>query len=588
MKKGVYISLSLLLSILLLGCGGDDSLSNSDNNTPPQDPPITDNHILTVSSAKEASAFLSRASFGAKQTDINALQSLNNYETWIDQQFAKPVSYHLHWAYSHARGVDGVANLKDNPEDWQTYGGTLGYLQRDAWWDIATFGKDQLRQRVAFALSEIFVISINNGALLTQADSRMSYYDALVKNAFGNFETLLQDVTLHPSMGKYLSYLGNPKGDPVKGTHPDENYARELMQLFTIGLYELNLDGTRKLLNDKPIPTYTQKDIREMAKVFTGLTDQNGTFFIADGEISHASNIKPMIAMDEYHDRTEKTILGQNIPAGGDTVSDINQALHILFMHPNTAPFISKQLIQHLVTSNPSRLYVKRVATVFNNNGSGIRGDMKAVIKAILLDKEALRNDIHPANFGKFREPLLFFTHLFRAFNASNEQHILKQKSKPLYQYASFNFNGTDMTQQEGPLEALTVFNYFTPDDAPFALKQQGLLAPELTIYGKDGIDDVLMGIINKNGFIYDTYDLSINLDLRQEKAYVTNKNFTGLLNHLDLLLTAGAMSNTTKSTILAYLNNAKDDEGNPLSIEQLSRYAIALVITSPDYALQR
>lgn len=584
MKKSIVICLSLLIPTLLVNCGGDDSHSNFT----PQEPSTTANNTPIVLSAKEASAFLSRASFGTKQTSINALTSLNNYETWIDQQFSQPISYHLQWAYSHALGIEGVANLKDSPEDWQIYGRTLGSLQRDAWWDIATFGKDQLRQRVAFALSEILVISKNNGALLTQPDSRMSYYDVLVKNAFGNFETLLQDVTYHPSMGKYLSYLGNPKGDDVKGTHPDENYARELMQLFTIGLYELNLDGSRKLLNGKPIPTYTQKDVREMAKVFTGLTDQNGTFFIADGEISHNSNIKPMIAMDEYHDSSEKTILGKTIPAGGNTVSDISQALHILFMHPNVAPFISKQLIQRLVTSNPSSHYIKRVASVFNNNGSGIRGDLKAVIKAILLDKEALRANLHPTNFGKFREPLLFFTHLFRAFNASNEQQILKQKNKPLYQYPSFNFNGTGMTKQEGPLEALTVFNYFTPNDSPFELKQQGLLAPELTIYGKEGIDDVLMGIINKNTFIYDVFELNINLDISKEKAYVTNKDFTGLLNHLDLLLTAGTMSNTTKSSILAYLNNAIDDEGNPLSIEQLSRYAIALVITSPDYALQR
>ena len=584
MKKSIYICLSMLFSAFLVSCGGDDPLTGDINN-PPEDP-ISDSYSVT--SIKEASAFLSKATFGAKKADIKALKSLNNYETWLDQQFSQPPSYHLQWAYSHAKGIEGTADLKDSPDDWQTNAGALSYLQRDAWWDITTFGKDQLRQRVAFALSEILVISKNNGALLTQADSRMSYYDVLVKNALGNFETLLQDVTYHPSMGKYLSYLGNPKGNPVKGTHPDENYARELMQLFTIGLYELNEDGSQKLENGKPISTYSQKDIREMAKVFTGLTDQNGTFFIADGEISHASNIMPMIAVEEYHDRTEKNILGQTIPAGGNAVTDINQALHILFMHSNTAPFISKQLIQHLVTSNPSKQYVKRVAGVFNNNGSGVRGDLKAVIKAILLDKEAIRKNNHPANFGKFREPPLYFTHLFRAFNATNKLHILKQGNKPVYQYASFNFNGTGMMQQEGPLEALSVFNYFSPDDAPYGLKKQGLVAPELSIYGKGGIDDVLMGIINKNTFIYDTYELTINFDLSQEKEYVKNHDYSGLLDHLDLLLTAGALSNSTKTALLDYLNRAKDDDGNPLTVDQLSQYAIALVITSPDYALQR
>ena len=540
-----------------------------------------------VHSKAEASAFLSRATFGAKKEEIDALTSLNNYEQWIVQQLNTAPTYHMAWIESHLKGVDNTPDLSISLENWQAHSDTLGYVQRDAWWHIATYAPDQLRQRVALALSEILVIS-RNGPLQTFPDARVSYYDTLLKNAFGNFEDLLRDVTYHPAMGKYLSYLGNPKANPAKGSHPDENYAREVMQLFTIGLYQLNQDGTQKLYNGKPIPTYTQTDIKEMAKIFTGLSDDNGEFEAEAAFSSHKSRTKPMQAFEEEHDSGSKTVLGHTIHVG-NTKGDINAALHMLFMHENTAPFISKQLIQRLVTSNPTPAYVARVAAVFNNNGKGTRGDLAAVVKAILLDKEALRDKNHPASFGKLREPLLYFTHLFRAFHAKgNTTQTIQVDNGPIYQYESFNFHGTDMTQQEGALEALTVFNYFSPTDGSASLSKQGLFAPELTLYGKQGIDDVLMGIINKNGFIYDTYNLTINLDLHKDIAFVQANNIEGLLDHLSLLLTANAMSAQSKNKIVSYLKNAKDDDGNSLDAETIARYALALVMTSPAYALQR
>ncbi len=544
----------------------------------------TDDPDGSVTDRMEASAFLSRATFGANQEAIDKLMQMGNYHIWLDDQFRKKPSYHIAWAHSHAKGVNGIGDLKDNPEDWKKYSDALGYLQRDAWWDIAVNGEDQLRQRVAFALSEILVIS-RNGPLLTYPDARISYYDVLVRDAFGNFEKLLQDVTYHPAMGKYLSYLGNAKADPSVGSHPDENYAREVMQLFTIGLYELNLDGTKKLKNGKPIPTYTQKDIRQMAKVFTGLSDDNGEFASEASFESFHARTSPMVAFEAYHDKGEKRILHskQIISSGGDTKTDINRALHLLFMHPNTAPFISRQLIQRLVTSNPSAQYVERVAKVFVDNGNGVRGDLKSVIKAILLDPEALRGAHEPTLFGKFREPLLYVTHLFRAFHAQNGLHILNQEDTKLYQYRSFNFNGTGMTKQEGPLEALTVFNYFTPDDAPYALKKQGIVAPELELYGKQGIDDVLMGLIMKNGFIYQLYHITAELQLDKEIALVHAKKYDALLDRLDLLLSAGNLSATTKNAIKKYMQSHAD-----IGDEKLVRFVIGLVITSPDYALQR
>jgi len=533
-----------------------------------------------VHTKEEASAFLSRATFGATHGEIQALVTLGDYDPWFETQFAQEPSLHLSWAETHAKGINGVGDLKNSPADWYNYSESLTLLQRDAWWDIVVNGADQLRQRVAYALSEILVIS-RLGPLVDSADARMSYYDVLVRNAFGNFEDLLREVTYHPAMGVYLSYYNNYKANGNR--HPDENYAREVMELFTIGLYELNLDGTQKLAAGEPIQTYQQDDIGEMAKVFTGLTDKNGFFFDLDGA-SHTSRIEPMIAKEERHDTTEKQILNQTITAGGETKADINQALHLLFMHQNTGPFIARRLIQRLVTSNPTPGYIQRVATAFNNNGNGQRGDMKAVVKAILLDDEALTGIQNQAQtFGKFREPLLFVSHLFRAFHAQNAEHTLSHEGKNLYRYNSFNFNGTERTKQEGPLEALTVFNYYTPDDAPWDLKKAGLFAPELELYGTQGIHEVVMGLINKDGPIYRDPDVSAELQLETEKAFLATDQYDELVSHLDTVLTGGRMSDATKSAITHYAQQHTE-----LEDDKLVRHVIGLVVTSPDYALQR
>lgn len=535
----------------------------------------------------EASRFLSRATFGATYESIENLYRIGDYEAWIEEQFRIHPTLHMQWIHSHAIGINGTPNLYDHLEDWKHYSDALGTMQRDAWWDIVVNAPDQLRQRMAFALSEIFVIS-RNGPLQTFPDARVSYYDLLVNYAFDNFETLLQNITYHPAMGKYLSYLGNRKSDPAVGNHPDENYAREVMQLFTIGLYELERNGTKKYRHNQPVATYTQQDIREMAKIFTGLSDDNGIFETEGSFSSFHARTSPMVPFETYHDTSEKKILHAHytIPAGGNTIGDINAALHQLFIHDNTAPFISKQLIQRLVTSNPSAGYVERVARVFENNGNGVRGDLKAVIKAILLDDESLRGRNDSSVFGKFREPLLYVSHLFRAFHAQNAVHTLKQGDTPLYRYRSYNFNGTGMTKQEGPLEALTVFNYFTPDDGPAALKRQHLVAPELELYGKQGIDDVLMGLITENGFVYRLFNITAKLQLQREIALIHDNRYEDFVDELDLVLTGNTMEINTKEAIVHYLQTHRNDEN--MTLEKLVRLGIGLVMTSPDYALQR
>jgi hypothetical protein len=548
--------------------------------TPTQPPPPPKSK---PKNRNEASAFLSRATFGSTQESIEHLLSLPDYDAWFREQFKKSPTYHLKWVYNHAKGVGGVGDLKDNPDDWQPYSDALGDMQLDAWWDIVVNGKDQLRQRVAFALSEIFVVS-KRGALGTFPDARISFYDTLIKYAFGNFYNLLKAVTYHPAMGKYLSYLGNAKAG-VFGAHPDENYAREVMQLFSIGLYMLNDDGTYQIdANGTPKNSYTQNDVTQMAKVFTGLSDDNGQFPVEAAFNTHRCRTVPMRAFESYHDKSEKVVLGSVIPQNQKTKKDIDMALRILFEHPNTPPFICKQLIQRLVTSNPSADYIKRVSAVFKNNGKGKRGDMKAVIKAILTDSEALEGaKKYPKTFGKFREPLLYVSHLFRAMDAENGVHTLKQEDQPLYRYRSFNLHETGILPQEGPLSSLTVFNYFTPEDGPYSLKKEHLVAPELTLYGKGGIDDFLMDVIHEGSYIYQLYEISAELNLEKIKNFLDKKEYQNAINHLNMLLCAGHLSKQSRKDISDYLKNETQTD-----TEALARHLLGLVITSPDYALQR
>lgn len=522
-----------------------------------------------------ASAFLQRATFGPSMEEIEALAASGNYSLWIDNQFSLPVSSHYEWISTRLPGIN-----------WTTATDVVQTAWRDSWWDIAVNGEDQLRQRVAFALSEIFVVSMY-GPLINESDGLTVYYDTLANHAFGNFRDLLGAVSRSPSMGKYLSYLGNAKADPMTGNHPDENYARELMQLFSIGLYQLNPDGSRKIdARGQPIPTYEQHDIQEMARVFTGWTDDNGDgFFPGEGEITHHARTAPMVAVEEYHDTGAKQlsrVLGVDIPAGQTTQEDLDFVLDNLFQHPNVGPFIGRRLIQRLVTSNPSPTYIARVTAAFNDNGSGVRGDMKAVIKAILLDPEALsgrQGDV--SSFGKVREPLLFITHLWRAFHAANGAH--KRGWNDEYEYRCFNFQYVrSFLQQNAPLESLTVFNWFTPDDGPSELADAGLVAPEMTIMGIDGLHHVMMSLVHQS-YTYEVHDMTASLDVSRERDLLEAGNLHQLLERLNVLLMAGSMSSEMRQLLLVYVN---DHSSTPP--ETLVRNLISLVVVSAEYAVQR
>ena len=379
----------------------------------------------------DASRFLQQSTFGATDADIHHLSKIG-YSAWFNEQFATPQVLHEPDVERNIIINNPACAAGDVTCNTQLFFGTGGgqtYMQQ-SFWQQATTGNDQLRQRMKYTLSEIMVVSSTNGAIQNMGRGTATYYDMLGADAFGNFRQLLEDVTLSPVMGEFLNVLNNDKGDATRD--PDENYAREVMQLLSIGLYQLNPDGTQMLgATGQPIPTYSNDDVMGLAKVFTGFSWSipgqganawgNCCPYIGPG---FGEDILPMQSYPSHHSTEAKSFLGVNIAAGSssDPQGDLKIALDTLFNHPNTAPFISKQLIEHLVTSNPSPAYVGRVAAVFGDNGSGVRGDMKAVIQAILLDDEARNATNAAANpqYGKVNESLVRYTQWARAFTAVN------------------------------------------------------------------------------------------------------------------------------------------------------------------------
>jgi uncharacterized protein (DUF1800 family) len=421
-------------------------------------------------SRAQAAQFLTQASFGPRDADIDRVMRIG-YAAWIDEQFAMPASSHrASWEAADAaiKAADPTASAG---QDQVLY----------SFWKQALSGNDQLRQRVAYALSQIMVISMQDSTVGDNPRAVAAWLDMLGDKGLGNYRELIESVSLHPMMGVYLSHLRNQKADPRSGRVPDENYAREVMQLFSIGLYELNPDGTPRSGGSGPLETYTPADIAGLAKVFTGWSwacpnfPDNGCFF--SGAVNNVSDpdrsFKPMLGYAQYHSAEAKTFLGTTIAAQGtaNPVASLQAALDRLHNHPNVGPFIGKQLIQRLVTSNPSRTYVQAVANAFANNGSGARGDMKAVVKAVLLHPEARQN----ANTaGKLREPVLRLSALLRAFPYVSDTGE--------YRIANTDNPGTALGQT--PLRSPSVFNFYRPGYVPpgTAAAAQSLAVPEMQI----------------------------------------------------------------------------------------------------------
>jgi uncharacterized protein (DUF1800 family) len=553
--------------------GGFVRSSGSAAFNPPLAPPTID---LTKITAADAARFLTQATFGTTSADIDAVMA-KGYGAWITQQMSLPPS--LHRA---ATMVDFAANQTVGGQGTRDLSGAYPYPggahRQAAWWKIAVTGQDQLRQRVAFALSEILVTSDVNSTIGAWQEGAANYYDLLVNGTFGNFRDLLEQVSLSPMMGIYLSSLRNAKA--ANGTTPDENYAREIMQLFTIGLNQLNPDGTLQLdPNGQPIPTYTQDTIVQTAKVFTGWSYHNATGnATANANLFRggtADYINPMMLWPAFHDDTDKTIVtGKVIPPGQGGVLDLEATLDTLVNHPNTGPFISRELIQRLVTSNPSPGYVYRVAQVFANNGAGVRGDLGAVVRAILTDYEA-RSPAVAANatFGKLKEPLLRATALFRAFNASSNS-------------GRFNIPNPEGNLAQAALRAPTVFNFFEPNFVlPGETAAAGLYAPEYEI-----LTDATAITQPNFYYTYVSFVRSATNTAEQTPALVYDpftplaRTPAQLVDKLNLLLASGSMSTAASGRIVAALNSMP--VGTP-DAEKV-RVATYLTLTSPDASVQK
>ena len=523
---------------------------------------------------KGSSRFLAQATLGYNYDDIQNLSQIG-IDAWLDAQFAIPDTSYLQMYWSQL-GMTGLPDVTDL-QDLKSY-----YLSRSFYYNVVK-REDQLRQKLGFALSQILVTSIATGG--NWGDQYAEYYDILYRNAFGNYRDILAQVTYSTSMGRYLSSIKNPKADYGLNTLPDENYAREIMQLFTIGLLELNNDGTLKHDTEgNPIPTYTNEDIQEMAKVFTGLnyaTDRmgapNNNWNIG---YNNYGRINGMKVFPNYHDVTPKRMIdGTVLPGGRSGNQDIEDVIDLLFNHPNTGPFISIRLIQNFVKSNPTPAYVNRVATVFNNNGKGVRGDLQAVIRAILVDPEARDCSwIDDPQNGKLAQPIERTTRMLAAFNVYDTPDTLYLRDVSETQLGQTFMN------------APTVFNYFSPfyQEEKY-VAPQNLVSPEFEILNDVTAIENLNLTENriKNRPFRNRYPNGNNpsLDITEEINLMGSQGISAVLDRLDILLCRGQLSTQTRNTITSTIDQYKANVRN-YSDERAVEDAIYFLLVSPDYLI--
>lgn len=519
----------------------------------------------------EAARFLLQAQFGIVEGDIAAVQS-QGYEVWLGNQFNSAVSQ-TGTAWLDSRGLN-------NPT-----GHDIAFSQ--IWgdfmaWRMLMTGSDQLRKRLSLALSEMMVCSINTLDGFWPGYLIAGYWDVLNANVFGNFRTLLEEVTLNPAVGTFLNTRGNLKEDATSGREPDENYAREVMQLFTIGLYQLNADGTPKTGSDgKPIETYTQTDITNLARVFTGYDYDMSAVTYSTPSWSGSPVPAPTYARKRMaltaanHSTQAVTFLGVTIPANTDGATGLKTALDALFNHANVGPFFARQMIQRLVTSNPSPAYVQRVAAVFNDNGSGVRGDLKAFWLALLTDSEA-RTLPSASTAGKVREPIMRMAQWARTFPVSSATG----------DWTIYDLSGTnDLGLSQSPLRAPSVFNFFRPGYVPpqTAMADAGLVAPEFQLHNESATAAYVNFMLNVlyNGWFDVKPDYSVPLALVVDAQK--------LVDWLNLRLTANQLSANTVLTIVNALNTVPitASSANGLKYNRLQA-AMILIMACPEYLVQK
>ncbi|OYU71145.1 MAG: hypothetical protein CFE28_14775 [Alphaproteobacteria bacterium PA2] len=568
--RRVTLGLSLGLLLLTAGCGGGGGGGGGGGTTPT--PPSS-----IVPTDAQAERFLTQATFGVTDADISNVQG-QGYAGWLTSQMALAPSA------SHQTFVETRLTQLQASNPAATLTPTEFY---QSFWSQVVTGPDQLRQRMKFALSQIFVVSLADANVDTRGAA--SYYDMLGANAFGNYRTLLERVTLHPMMGLYLTSLSNQKEDLATGRHPDENYAREVMQLMSIGVFKLNNDGTNQLDSaGNPIQSYTSEDISGLAKVFTGMswyspTPTTNTYFGRNKDPN--ASVTPMTLYPAFHSITEKSFLGTTIPATttSDPAGDLKIALDTIFNHPNVGPFMAKRLIQQLVTSNPTPAYVGRVATVFNNNGSGVRGDMSAVIRAVLTDTEA--RDIAVTTgptYGKVREPIVRLANWMRAFGATSTS-------------GAFLLGSTSANTSLGqsPLTSPSVFNFYRPGYVPpgTRLGAQNLTAPEMQI-----VDEVTVaGYVNTlQGAVGNGVGSGNDIKAAYTREMALANDASALADRVNRMVLNEQMSSTLRTRIIDSVNGVAVPGGTATQAQidaallNRAKLAVFLAMTSPEYIVQR
>ena len=567
----------------------------------------------------DAARFLVEATFGPTAEDITHLR-LVGYQGWLNEQFTVPASTevpYLDWVNQQScpnpnpPPANQPCPVTDDTrlETWTI--NSVGTPDPSRSQRVAT---DQLRQRVAFALSELFVVSASNGTLAYEPWALASFHDLLVADAFTNYRTLLEDVTKQPAMGIFLSSIQNQKAIPAQNIHPDENYAREVNQLFSIGLVQLNPDGTPKLAGGQPIPTYDQSTVRGFAAVFTGW-DWNSSaasqciatnscctadtyFYCGPSNNNDPGWQLPMQPVEAYHDNTsDKQLL--NYPGvalangilmhGGDAQAELTAALDNIFQHPNVGPFVTSRLIQRLVTSNPTPAYVQRIAQVFNDDGSSAhtRGNLQAVVTAILLDPEARYGQWQRTDtFGKLREPLLKITQIWRAMAGTSTSGRI----------ASLNpYPPIEEQIGEAPLRSPTVFNFFKPDFAqPGEVHTRGLVSPEFQI-----LSDT-MAVSTTNYLFHQIFcnytgsqrcyasDDPQTMQMNEDRdAALAASDPAQLVDHYSALFMAGQMSPFMRNVLITRLNALTDNSNGDLGRQRV-QHALYLIFNSPEYSIQK
>lgn len=543
-------------TVLLEACGGGSTAAESptlfSSISLHRAEPGTTLAMTEVSAAR----FLAQASMGANRAQIAAVIAMG-YSGWIDAQFVLPQST-ARWDWLVAKNFDAAINQN-----------TENGFDASAWRKLLT-APDTLRQRITQALSEITVVAID-GLVGSgwRAFSAAAYLDLVEANAFGNYRTLLGQLSTSAPMGQFLTFRGNVKYNPITGALPDENYARELMQLFSIGLVKLNSDGTARLVNGQPQDTYQLDDITGLARVFTGWDFD----FAGTTAATPAFLRRPMQMIAGRHETAASSFLGTTIAAGVSGVDSLKRALDVIFAHPNVAPFISRQLIQKLITSNPSPDYVARVATVFRDDGLGVAGNLQAVIKTLLLDTEARQPDpALAASYGKLREPILRFAGWARAFNVGsvNDAWNVGNTSDP----------GTALGQSPG--RAPSVFNFFRPGYVPpnSPIGKALLVAPEFQITNESSV----VGYVN---YMQRAVALGVG-DVKPDYSTLMPlaDNAAALLAEINVVLAAGQIGPDN----LAMLVSAVNGMVRGTDVARLNRIhaAVTLVLAAPEFLVQK